>query len=157
MLGLGWVPPFEPRRGGGGPPVSSEHLLINAWGRMVSEWGGVTEDIPVPGPGAYLLEAAAGQDLARTVVLVSDLAFEVKSSSGEALVYCADRKTGKPWRGARIWSFPPAASLPLASGKSDDEGFWSGLAAPLGLIMARSGAHFAVARVPGAGMEELAW
>lgn len=153
-LGLGWVPPYSPRRGGAGLPVSSEHALVAAWGARFSRGSWVYSDVvvPAPGPGAYLLEAAAGRDSARTVVIVGDLAFEVKRSSGEALVYCADRRTGRPWAGARVWSLaagdgegrPHGARL--ASGRTDAQGVWRGPAAHSALILARSGAHFAAAR-----------
>lgn len=73
ILGLGWVPPFEPR--GGGVPVSDEHVLVAAWGRGFPGTDWVFEDVavPAPGPGAYVFEAVTGRDSARTLVLVSDL------------------------------------------------------------------------------------
>ncbi|MBI3299914.1 MAG: hypothetical protein HYZ75_17250 [Elusimicrobia bacterium] len=153
-LGLAWVPPFEPRSGGAGVPVSTEHPLVAAWGRGFPRGEWIYEDVPVPvpGPGAYVLEAASGRDSARTLVLVSDLAFEVKRTSGAALVYCADRRTGKPWRGARVWSLASEGGserprgTELASGRSDGDGLWRGPAAAEGLILVRAGTHFAAAR-----------
>ncbi|MBI5597554.1 MAG: hypothetical protein HY928_15800, partial [Elusimicrobia bacterium] len=153
-LGLDWVPHFDPRRGGGGLPVAADHPLVAAWGARFERGSWVYADVPVPapGPGAYLLEAAAGRDSARTVVIVGDLAFEVKRSSGAALVYCADRRTGRPWAGARVWSLSAAQGegrphgTPVASGKTDAQGLWRGPAAHDALVLARSGAHFAAAR-----------
>lgn len=151
-LGLGWVPPYEPRAPSG-PPVSTEHPLVAAWGRGYPA-GSVYEDmpVPVPGPGAYLLEAVDGRETARAVVLSSDLAFEVSRTSEAVVVFVADRRTGRPWKGARVWSLAEASGPggPLVSaGRADDGGFWRGPAAAKGLVLARSGAHFAAARAAG--------
>ena len=56
-------------------------------------------------PGLYLIEASVGQHRAVTLVFVSDSVAVTKNTSGEMLVWMADRKNGAPVADAEVfWS-----------------------------------------------------
>jgi len=59
-------------------------------------------------PGAYLLEARAGETSSRELVLVSDVVVVFKSSVDQALVYVCDANDGSPISGAEVtlWERP---------------------------------------------------
>lgn len=80
------------------PPLA-EHPLIDAWEQPLATADGWTYDtiaVPVREPGAYLLEAASGDAVATTVVLVSDVAIVTKQSASELVVWAVDPATGDP-------------------------------------------------------------
>lgn len=69
-------------------------------------WGYSLESLDFEvAPGAYVLEARAGDARSRQLVLVSDAALVVKSESGRVVAWFADARTGEPIAGAplKLW------------------------------------------------------
>ena len=56
----------------------------------------------IPEPGAYLVEASAGRERARELLLVTGKALVLKSTDRSALVFFADALTGEPVREAEV-------------------------------------------------------
>ncbi|HXV77302.1 MAG TPA: MG2 domain-containing protein [Candidatus Polarisedimenticolaceae bacterium] len=102
------------------------------WHRWSHDTGDAGEHVPgraalmlerEPAPGAYLLEASAGGETARDLVLVSRVAIVQKVSAGRALVYVCDAIDGSP-RGAAevtLWVRREQSWERLA-GRTDEQG-----------------------------------
>jgi uncharacterized protein YfaS (alpha-2-macroglobulin family) len=78
-------------------------------------------------PGAYLVEATAGEIRSRDLLMITKNALIVKMSSAGALAYVADAASGKPKRGARVqlWQFGHDEAhwrIDKMSGTTDGEG-----------------------------------
>src|SRR5690349_12473264 len=52
--------------------------------------------------GAYLLEASAGGEKAREIILVTDIAIVTQSIAGQTLVFVSDSASGAPVKAAEI-------------------------------------------------------
>jgi uncharacterized protein YfaS (alpha-2-macroglobulin family) len=86
------------------PPLR-EHVLLDAWRHVLPDRGGWIYDaiaVPVSDPGAYLVEAVAGEQVAYTVVLVTDVALVTKQSSERLLVWAVDPASGDPRPGTEV-------------------------------------------------------
>ncbi|MFZ4397724.1 MAG: alpha-2-macroglobulin, partial [Kiritimatiellia bacterium] len=82
--------------------ISADDKAITNWTRSTNDKG---EHIPLSetvrlnaplAPGAYLLEACAGTNKARDVIIVSDITLVTKCSGRQLLVYACDALSGAP-------------------------------------------------------------
>lgn len=86
------------------PPLK-EHKLLDAWRYVLPDrYGWIYDVLPVPvaEPGAYLVEATADNQVAYTVVLVTDVALVTKQSSSQLLVWAIDPASGDPRPGTEV-------------------------------------------------------
>ncbi len=71
-------------------------------GQPYSPWDHEVRIDLIPEPGAYLIEATAGQRQSRELLLVSGKALVLKGADGRALAYFADALTGEPTTEAEV-------------------------------------------------------
>ena len=65
----------------------------------VNEWVTLERDLP---PGAWLLEARAGSETARELILVTQAAVVSRTSGSKTLIWVTDAETGSPFANARV-------------------------------------------------------
>lgn len=83
-------------------PLLNESQLVTSWREILpnvrdAEYRRVPLDLP--GPGVYLVEAVLPPHQAYTIVIVSDVGLVTKAAPGQALLFTANRFTGKPLPG----------------------------------------------------------
>ncbi len=99
-------------------PVLNPGQLVARWRQtMPPRFLSETLDLPVDPlkSGVYLLEATDGRLKAYTVVIVSEVALITRVSSGHALTYLVDRRTGIPIAGATVSYWGNKARLAQAT------------------------------------------
>jgi uncharacterized protein YfaS (alpha-2-macroglobulin family) len=80
-------------------PLLNEQQVVTTWREMLPNLRDTDVrrvPIEVTEPGVYVVEAVAGQQMASTVVIVSDVALVTKTAPGVVLAYLADRGSGAP-------------------------------------------------------------
>lgn len=104
--------PIQPPKDAKLPGSSSEFMPISA--------GNVMVPLGKLQPGLYLVEGIVGAHRAQTLVFVSNTQAITKTSSGEMLVWTADRRSGKPVSAATLrWTDGVGM---LASAETDRDG-----------------------------------
>ncbi len=109
-------------------PVLDGYKLINRWEeRLVytkkGKWEYHEIPIKIDDVGVYLVEAIYQDMVAYTAVVVSSIAFIVKNSPTDDLMYVTDRVTGEPESGVKV-SIWGSDKKPLASGKTNRDGIF---------------------------------
>ncbi|MCK6480801.1 MAG: MG2 domain-containing protein, partial [Planctomycetes bacterium] len=93
-----------------------------------------TCEVPVKGPGAWILRAQDEELSATILVLSTDLGVVVKRSPGQTLVFVQDERTGAP---------APGAAVLLAdgtrAGATGEDGVWIGPALGGGILAGKDG------------------
>ena len=94
----------------GAPPAGVPGVEIRSWSESVGtrrrhEPGQKTLELQTPGPGVYLLEAAAGELVRSVPVVVTPFASVVKMSRDQLAVWTADARTGQAAAGAEVVAF----------------------------------------------------
>ena len=86
-------------------PLLEDHELLDLWEHDIQSsgaWSYGTVALPVTKPGAYLVEAVAKDQVAHTVVLITDVALVTKQSSSKLLVWAVDPASGDPRSGTDV-------------------------------------------------------
>ncbi len=109
-------------------PVLKEYRFVKRWNEDLTikkpgRWEYHNIAIDVKKPGCYLVEAVYQDNVAYTAVIVTTLAFVVKNSPTDDLVYVADRVTGKPVANANI-SIWGNDKKKLTSGRTNSDGLF---------------------------------
>jgi uncharacterized protein YfaS (alpha-2-macroglobulin family) len=105
-------------------PVLNEKQLLKSWRENVTTrdmYSQQTVDIPVATPGLYLVEAAANNLRAYTIVSVSQMAVLTKTQPGQAWARVVDRISGRALAGVDV-EFR-SAQKSHAKTKTDENGF----------------------------------
>src|SRR5581483_6969665 len=86
-------------------PLLNPQRLVSKWKQLMpkrSGWSYEAMAFDNPGRGVYLMEAAAGDLRAYTIVMVSDLTLISKTAPGRLVAFAVDRGSGAPVKGADI-------------------------------------------------------
>lgn len=113
--------------------------------------------LPITEPGAYVIQADnGGEAIARTLVIVSDLALVTKTGSSETLVWATNAKTGQPVSDVELllqgrlntnaWTRKSAINNDEGLTTIDRASFKS---VRMGQIFARRGQHYATSSASG--------
>ena len=86
----------------------------------LKQWSYRDVKLGVKDKGAYLVESVAGNKVAYTVVLITDLRFIDKSSDTSKLIYVCDGKSGRPVQGASVTFFHGAGHQVIKT--TDEDG-----------------------------------
>src|SRR5258705_3077569 len=106
-------------------PLLNRDLLVSMWRKLCPPLENAYDQRMIPlgkkSPGVYLVEAVENDLRAYTVVVVTDLTMNDKTTrDGELLIYTVDRKTGEPRPGAQIEVVKEKKTI--ASGVTDNQG-----------------------------------
>jgi uncharacterized protein YfaS (alpha-2-macroglobulin family) len=109
-------------------PVLKQFKLLNSWRESLaagpsSGWGYHEINLNIPEIGCYLVEAVYEDQVAYTMVIVTKMAFVVKNSPGDSLIYTADRVTGDPIPGVKVSVYDKDKKL-LFKGRTDSDGVY---------------------------------
>jgi uncharacterized protein YfaS (alpha-2-macroglobulin family) len=72
--------------------------------RIHARWGSENVGLDLKQRGVYLVEAVHKDLRAYTILMVSDLVLTTKNGEGRIVAFVADRNTGEPVRGVRVWT-----------------------------------------------------
>ena len=109
----------------------ARHAALRSWDLATEdaglhEWGEreVLVEEPLE-PGAYVLQARAGEARSRELILITDAALVIKAQEGRFVTWLADVFTGEPLAGAKVRSWIRQGSGPtwrVETGTSDESG-----------------------------------
>jgi hypothetical protein len=128
-------------------PLLEELELVDMWREDLQGDGPwIYRDVAVTTrrPGAYLVEAIRGQEVAYCAVIISRLVLVTRQSQDRFLVYAVDPELGTPVADARV-ELRRGEAL-VGKGSTDEDGLWS-LDLPLTrqlTLVAQKGPHFAL-------------
>lgn len=104
-------------------PLLNDQQVVTTWRELLPNLRDTDVrrvPIEVTEPGVYVVEAVAGQQMASTVVIVSDVALVTKAAPGVVLAYLADRFSGAPMAGCDVRIV--ASQQTLGEGRTGTDG-----------------------------------